>query len=72
VFSVGETVTDPEVAPPIATDWLTPCASVNAIWQLVALVEDQVKVVLPPRMIEAGFAWNVAVGSGPGGTTGAV
>jgi hypothetical protein len=50
------TLADPEVA-------LVPLQLPVAV-QLVALVEDQVSVLLAPAMIEAGLALRLAVGIG--------
>ena len=55
VVWVGETFTEPEVAPPV--EKFTP-------EQVVALVEDQERVELCPLVIETGFAVKDAVGSG--------
>src|SRR3954451_7259752 len=54
-MTVGETASAPPMAPPVEKP--VPV-------QEAALVEDQVRVELPPAMIEAGMAEREAVGAG--------
>lgn len=55
LVAVGATATDPEVA-------LVPDHAPDAV-QEVVLLEDQVRVVLPPATIELGFAATEIVGA---------